>query len=81
MFPCEYCKIFKNSFFHRIPLVATSALHNYLSKLLPKRKFSYFVYFKPSKQTTKLLPEMVDIKACEIRLKLTIKASEKKSWK
>ena len=50
MFPCEYCKIFKNSFFHRIPPVATSALHNYLSKLLPKRKFSYFVYFNPSKQ-------------------------------
>ena len=29
----------------------------------------------------KLILEKVDIKACEIRLKLTIKTSEKKSWK
>ena len=28
---CEFCEIFKNTFFHRIPLVAISVFTKYLS--------------------------------------------------
>ena len=27
MFPCEFCEIFKSTFFHRTPLVAASELY------------------------------------------------------
>ena len=41
VFSCEYCKIFKNSFFHRTLPVAASALYHYFSKLLLKRPLNY----------------------------------------
>ena len=52
---CEYCEIFKNSFFHRTPLVAAFVLRNYLwwcnlfLAILPKidfiRKTPSWVFF------------------------------------
>ena len=41
VFSCEYCKIFKNSFFHRTLPVAASALYHYFLKLLLKRPLNY----------------------------------------
>ena len=56
VFPCEFCKTFKNSFFYRTSLVAASALllsfeiiTDYLLLIIST---SYFAYFNPSKQAT-----------------------------
>ena len=52
VFSCEYCKIFKNSFFHRTLPVAASALYHYFSKLLLKRPLNYSKQ-RPCSQYTK----------------------------
>ena len=43
VFSCEYCGSFKKSFFHGTPTVAASGLYHYLSKLILRRPFSYFL--------------------------------------
>ena len=58
VFSCEYCEIFKNSFFYRTPPVAASR-DIQASYITPKRKFYFVLCFhfrlKREKQTLYLL--------------------------
>ena len=47
VFSCEFCEIFKKTFFHRTPQVAASAEYTLSSKCFPKNPFPFLILLIP----------------------------------